>query len=105
MLNREFLEKLTPVEIQLVHQYIDRLFKNKINSNTKNAENLEGALECGPYCGSRHIVKNGHDRKTGRQKYLCRECRKYFMASRNTFFFHSKVSFSSQQTVTASMQL
>ena len=93
MLNREFLEKLTPVEIQLVHQYIDRLFKNKINSNTKNAENLEGAIECCPYCGSSHIVKNGHDRKTERQKYLCRECRKYFMASRNTFFFHSKVSY------------
>ena len=93
MLNKEFLENLTPVEIQLVHQHIDRLFKNKINGDTKNAENLEGTIDCCPHCGSRHIVKNGHDRKTGRQKYLCRDCKKYFLASRESFFFHSKVGF------------
>ncbi len=93
MLNKEFLEHLTPVEIQMVHQYIDRLFKNKITGETKNAENLEGTIDSCPHCGARHIVKNGHDRKTGRQKYLCPACKTYFLASRNTFFFHSRVGY------------
>ena len=36
MLNKEFLDTLTPVEIQMVHQYINILFKNKITSSTAN---------------------------------------------------------------------
>ena len=71
MLNREFLEKLTPVEIQMISEYINALFKRKVTLNTSNSENLEGSLERCPYCGGHHFVKNGKDKKTGRQKYFC----------------------------------
>ena len=85
MLNKGFLETLTPVEIQLVHQDINIRFKDKINEKTDNYENLEGTIERYPYCGSKHIVKNGHSIRTKRQKYLCRECGEDFCATTSIF--------------------
>ena len=93
MLNRAFLETLTPVEIQMVHQYINLLFKDKITDKTGNYENLEGTIETCPYCGSKHIVKNGHDKRTKRQKYLCRDCGEDFCATTKSFFHHSKAGY------------
>lgn len=95
MLNKEFLDTLTPVEIETVHQYINILFKKKITSETTNYENLETSVEECPYCHCKHIVRNGHNRKTGRQRYVCRnkECRRSFEATTNTFFSHSKVKY------------
>lgn len=95
MLNKEFLDTLTPVEIETVHQYINILFKKKITSETTNYENLETSVEECPYCHCKHIVRNGHNRKTGRQRYICRnkECRRSFEATTNTFFSHSKVKY------------
>lgn len=93
MLNKEFLETLTPVEIQMVHQYINILFKDRITETTGNYENLEGTMEVCPYCGSRHIVRNGHSKRTGRQKYLCKDCKEDFCATTNTFFSHSRTGY------------
>lgn len=36
-----------------------------------------------PYCGKKHIVRNGH-RKDGTQKYVCTDCGKSFTARTNT---------------------
>lgn len=36
-----------------------------------------------PYCGKKHIVRNGH-RKDGTQKYVCADCGKSFTARTNT---------------------
>ena len=95
MLNKEFLESLTPVEIELVHQYINMLLKNKITSETKNYENLETSVSECPYCHGKHIVHNGHNKKTNRQRYLCKniQCGHSFEATTSTFFFHSKVKY------------
>ena len=95
MLNKDFLETLTPVEIQMVHQYINILFKNKITSTTSNYENLETSVDECPYCHCKHIVRNGHNNKTGRQRYLCKnkECGHTFEATTNTFFSHSKAKY------------
>ena len=93
MLNKAFLETLTPVEIQMIHQYINILFKDKINEKTGNYENLEGTIERCPYCGSKHIVKNGHSIRTKRQKYLCRDCGEDFCATTSSFFHHSRIGY------------
>jgi hypothetical protein len=57
MLNKEFLDTLTPVEIQMVHQYINILFKNKITSTTANYENLETSVDECPYCHCRKLIE------------------------------------------------
>ena len=36
-----------------------------------------------PYCGKKHVRRNGH-RKDGAQKYMCAECGKSFVARTNT---------------------
>lgn len=41
-----------------------------------------------PHCGSTHYVKNGT--KDGRQRYLCKFCKKTFSSSTGTILFHSK---------------
>jgi transposase-like protein len=101
MLNREFLEKLTPVEIQMISEYINALFKRKVTLNTSNSENLEGSLERCPYCGGHHFVKNGKDKKTRRQKYFCKDCGKFFAASKDTFFYHSRIGYNTWMTFIA----
>ena len=79
MINKDFLESLYPVEIQMVHQYNGVLFKDRIKDDTSNFDNLK-AGKC-PYCGSKHSVKNGHDPKSGRQGYVCRGCHSSFRDS------------------------
>ena len=37
MINKDFLESLSPVEIQMVHQYIGVLFKDRIKDDTSNS--------------------------------------------------------------------
>lgn len=43
-----------------------------------------------PKCGSVAVVRNG--RKGGRQRYLCKDCRKSFGDTHGTLFFHSRLS-------------
>jgi len=40
-----------------------------------------------PSCGSHHVVKSG--RSAGRQKYLCRDCGKYFLGDAS-YYHHSR---------------
>ena len=40
-----------------------------------------------PSCGSHHVVKCG--RPLGRQRYLCRDCGKYFLGDAN-YHHHSR---------------
>lgn len=44
-------------------------------------------LKC-PYCGRTHVVRNG--KKAGRQRFLCRDCRKSFSATTNTILFKTR---------------
>ena len=45
-----------------------------------------------PICGSDHFVKDGHDKK-GRQKYLCKDCGKWFVSTTGTIFSRSRISY------------
>lgn len=50
----------------------------------------DGKTRYCPYCKSIHTVKNGH--KNGRQRYLCRDCRKTFGDTFGTALYCSKLS-------------
>ena len=41
-----------------------------------------------PYCGSAHVVKNGH--KCHKQEYLCKQCRKTYVSTTNTLMDNSR---------------
>ncbi|MBQ3963348.1 MAG: IS1 family transposase, partial [Erysipelotrichaceae bacterium] len=83
MIDKDFLESLSPVEIQMVHQYIGILFKEKINDDTSNYDNLKNTVTRCPHCHGEHFVKNGN--RDGRQRYLCKDCNKSFEDSSGTF--------------------
>lgn len=83
MINREFIENLKPAELELISSYIYDLVKKKVTPDTANHENIE--VSCCPECGSIHFVKNGHNLK-GRQKYLCKDCKKAFVSTTDPCF-------------------
>ena len=37
-----------------------------------------------PHCGGIHIVRNGHRKSDGKQTYLCRDCKRSFVAASNS---------------------
>lgn len=45
-------------------------------------ERFSAGIVC-PYCGERHISRNGH-RKDGTQRYVCMDCGRTFVATTNT---------------------
>ena len=94
MIDKQFLESLSPVEIQMIHQYIGILFREKISDDTSNHDNLKHTADRCQHCGSERFVKNGHNRKIGRQRYVCRDCKRSFEDSSGTFFFHSRIGYS-----------
>lgn len=58
------------------------------DSNHKIIKRERKIIRC-PHCGSLHIVKNGNT-KVGRQKYMCRACKKNFSDTTNCIAFRSK---------------
>ena len=90
MINREFIENLKPAELELISSYIYDLVKKKVTPDTANHENIE--VSCCPECGSIHFVKNGHNLK-GRQKYLCKDCKKAFVSTTGSLFHRSRISY------------
>ena len=57
----------------------------EIKNECDDEENKE--LRPCPHCGSGEVVRNGH--KSGKQAYLCRECKKSFVATTKTGVFGS----------------
>ena len=93
MLDQNFMNNLTPVEVEFISACISKVYKQKVTSETQNFENLEGAVcEC-PNCHSKHFIKYGHIRSNGNQRYLCKNCGASFSASTNTFFSHCRSSY------------
>lgn len=89
---KEFLEKLTPAQIEYLNTCIFEAHKTKVNEEVTNYDNLETQIETCPICGSSHFIKYGKT-KYGRQKYRCKSCNLVFGATTNTFFSHSKIKF------------
>lgn len=98
MIDKNFLESLSPVEIQMIHQYIGILFKEKISEETDNYDNLEHTIKECPHCHSKHFVRNGRSTKTNRQRYICKDCSRSFEDTTNTFFFHSRLKYNTWMT-------
>ena len=63
MIDKDFLESLSPVEIQMVHQYIGILFKEKINDDTSNYDNLKNTVTRCPHCHGEHFAKKRKQRR------------------------------------------
>lgn len=92
MINREFLQNLTPAEIEFISGYIASLVREKVKDDTDNHENLDGAVTHCPKCGSIKYVKYGHN-PNNRQKYLCKDCKSVFLSTTGTVFSRSRLSY------------
>ena len=90
MIDKDFIDKLRPAELELISSYIYDLVRKKITPDTSNHDNVE--VSCCPKCGSLHFVRNGHDSK-GKQKYLCKDCKTSFRSLSDTLFYRSRISY------------
>ena len=100
LINQEFINHLTPVEVSFIRIGIEKLYKEKVRPDTTNYENVSSHVECCPHCGSVHFVKNGFN-PHHRQKYRCKDCNAVFMATTGTMFTHSKTNFDTWSTFIA----
>lgn len=100
LINQVFINHLTPVEISFIRIGIDKLFKERVTSETTNYENVSAHVTCFPHCGSERFVKNGFN-PHHRQQYRCKDCKSVFMATTGTMFTHSKTSFDKWSTFIA----
>ena len=90
------LSSLSPAELDYVCDYIFKLVKEKITDATSNDENYkERPCNC-PHCKSERIIKYGFN--NGRQKYLCKDCKKLFSNTTKTLFHSSRSSYSTWKT-------
>lgn len=86
------LDKLTPFELEEVIKHLQDLLNIKQTSTITHGQvkEIKYVPVC-PHCEGKHVVKNGHD--NGVQRYRCRECGKSFVASTNTIFHSTKLSY------------
>lgn len=87
------LENLLPHELEELIETAQKLLIQKDDSSHTHHEFIEKELEvtkC-PFCGSTHFVKNGHHQ--GVQRFLCKECKKTFGSTNNTFLYHTQQSY------------
>lgn len=85
---------LLPEEINEIIEKLNvalNIVKNRKNTNTKFVNNEKTQIEC-PHCQSLNIIKNGHDRNNV-QIFQCKECKKKFNASSNTFVARTKLTY------------
>lgn len=72
-----------------VHEWYDAKHSKPTANEIKLINSID--IECCPYCGSIHIVKDGHYRN-GTQEYLCLDCKRHFSPLTNTIFADKKIS-------------
>lgn len=100
--------ELMPSQLAILRQLFSNLspeqksdFLAWTRSSAKSAKTVRASAESGeeflakrhtpsvcPFCGSVHIVKNGH--RSGRQRFACRDCRKTFGLTHGTILHQSK---------------
>jgi transposase-like protein len=68
----------------------------QMEAELDNKEPIEGC----PYCGGKEHVKNGHIMSSGRNRYLCKSCRRTFVADKDFKKFKG-----SGQIITACLDL
>ena len=83
------LDDLSLADLQKLHSLISaKLPKDK--TPTENKDLGGDTLNCCPKCGSTNYKKHGT--KDGRQRYICKDCKKTFSESNATIFYHSRLS-------------
>ena len=80
---KKYVENLSKEEIESIIEYLQSVLLNEKISIVR--ENL-----CCPRCGSVHFKKNGHD-DDGKQRYMCKNCKKSFSESTSSFFYHCRL--------------
>ena len=90
MLKERFFEDLTPVETEMVREYVLHELCHGLEG-TANAENLNDSVKECPRCGSEDIVKYGFNGKT--QRFACKCCGRTFSSTTGTMFFSSSTDF------------
>ena len=90
MLKERFFEDLTPVETEMVREYVLHELCHGLEG-TANAENLNDSVKECPRCGSEDFVKYGFNGKT--QRFACKCCGRTFSSTTGTMFFSSSTDF------------
>lgn len=67
------------------------IIKHRKNTNSKFLEREKTIHDC-PKCGSKNVVKNGHD-KNKVQTYKCKDCKKKFNSCTGTTIAHTKLNY------------
>lgn len=91
MINIDELNNMSPIEAEYVYAYIYNVYKDKVNSETTNYENLVKTIERCPHCSSNHFIKYGFNKN--RQKYKCKDCLKIFSPTTKTIFTYSNTNY------------
>ena len=89
---RQLFSEATEEQKSSFLEWLNR--KVEVSGASLTASTLEEFLshkrtvEACPFCGSSHIVKNGH--RNGRQRFICKDCGKTFGLTFNTILFQTK---------------
>lgn len=83
------LDNLSVEELQKLHSLVSAKLPNQ-KLPTENKDTGGDTLNCCPKCGSTNYKKHGT--KDGRQRYICKDCKKTFSESNATIFYHSRLS-------------
>lgn len=87
------LEKMLPHELEELIEKAQIILNQKDNTSLTHHEFIQSncmTTQC-PHCGSSHFMKNGHH--NGAQRFLCKQCRKTFGCTNNTFLYHTQLSY------------
>ena len=81
----ELVRQLPTVEREKLHRLLTDIPAGKSDLEEYLTEHrFSGGRVC-PICGGTHVQRNGH-RKSGAQKFVCRDCGKSFSITKNTVF-------------------
>jgi len=87
---KTFVDSLYADEADILMDILPSVVKSK-KSNHKIIKRERKDIIC-PYCNTKLVYKNGRT-KEGRQKYICRECKKSFSDSNNSIVDGSKKTY------------
>ena len=90
MINREWVDSLSIFERDLLKAYLD-IGRDRTDGTAPMIDETLKIREC-VHCRSHKIICYGHSAK-GRQRYLCKDCRRTFTIVTKSFFRNSRISY------------
>jgi len=86
---KNLLKDLSLEQLESLTAYIHEVVLTKQSPNTSNENSAYNKPSC-PNCESKYFVKNGN--VLGKQRFLCKSCKKTFGHKTNTITSHSKLT-------------